>query len=245
MKQIYIIILSVLFCCCTKQETALFPKQHVISERFELIRKLYSPCYYESIMIKHGLVDVRQIEPSIEVDLMYARENNFLSKNVYECLKKAYLIPEIALKMQKAQELLKAEYPEYSLIIYDAARPLEVQQIMWNALDLPIREKVKYLSNPQKGSVHNFGCAVDVSIINENKIPLDMGTEVDYFGILAQPISELQCLKNGLLSEEQYSKRLLLRRTMQNAGFGIIEHEWWHFNGMSRQKAIQTLSILK
>jgi D-alanyl-D-alanine dipeptidase len=191
----------------------------------------------EQKFIRAGMVSIRQIDSSIALDLKYATKDNFLHKNLYGNLKNGYLQKEIAVKLAAAQKKLKEKYPFYSLVLFDAARPLSIQQTMWNELQVPEKNKIKYVSNPEVGSLHNFGCAVDVSIINEEGWEMDMGTPYDYFGELGHPAAEPRMIQEGKLSWRQFENRKLLREVMTEAGFTIITTEWWHFNGTSLNSA--------
>jgi len=196
----------------------------------------------EEKLISWGLVNIKHIDSSIVVDLRYASENNFLHKNLYGNLKNCYLQKDIAEKLANAQANLKKKYPFYSLIIYDGVRPLSIQQTMWD--ELGASEK-KYVSDPQIGSLHNFGCAVDVSIVNEDGWEMDMGTPYDYFGELAHPVAEQRMIREGKLSWRQYENRKLLREVMTASGFTIITTEWWHFNGTSLKNAAAKIKIVE
>jgi zinc D-Ala-D-Ala dipeptidase len=198
----------------------------------------------EAHLIKMGLVNVKDIEPSLQVDLRYSTENNFMNSDVYGEWENAYLQPDVAEKLQLAQLLLKSKFPNYSLLILDAARPVSVQYKMWKMLDMPSSEKTKYLSNPQNGSLHNYGAAVDLTIVNEMGEELDMGTPYDFFGEEAHPAKEMQMLLEGKLSEEQINNRKLLREVMIKADFSVLPTEWWHFNSCSRPKAMQLYQII-
>lgn len=79
-----------------------------------------------------GFVNIAEADSSIAIDLMYTRADNFTGTLLYEDLKEAYLHPDAMKSLKRAQRLLKEQYPGYSLIVYDAARPLSVQQKMWN-----------------------------------------------------------------------------------------------------------------
>ena len=193
--------------------------------------------FLEQKLIVFGLVNIKEVDSSIAVNLKYATEDNFLHKNLYGELKNCYLQKDIAVKLAKAQADLKKKYPFYSLIIYDGVRPLSIQQTMWNEVQVPEKLKDKYVSDPQVGSLHNFGCAVDVSIINENGWEMDMGTPYDYFGELGHPIAEQRMINEGKLSWRQFENRKLLRDIMTESGFTIISTEWWHFNGASLKEA--------
>lgn len=77
-----------------------------------------------------GFVSIAEADSSIAIDLMYTRADNFTGTLLYEDLKEAYLHPDAMKSLKRAQRLLKEQYPGYSLIVYDAARPLSVQQKM-------------------------------------------------------------------------------------------------------------------
>jgi zinc D-Ala-D-Ala dipeptidase len=193
--------------------------------------------FLEKKLIEMGLVNIKSVDSSIVVDIRYATKNNFLHKNLYGDFKSCYLQKNIAKKLYIAQNKLKKRYPFYSLIIYDGVRPLSIQQTIWNELQIPEKNKNKYVSDPQIGSLHNYGCAIDVSIVNENGWEMDMGTPYDYFGELGHPIAESKMIKEGKLSWRQFENRKLLREVMTEAGFTIITTEWWHFNGTSLKNA--------
>jgi D-alanyl-D-alanine dipeptidase len=186
------------------------------------------------------LLDVQKANPEILVELKYATTDNFMRKNVYGDLTRAYLQPEMAKRLAKAATLLKQYKPGYQLLVYDAARPNSVQYNLWNALDdlkIPARSKTQYVADPKIGSNHNFGCAVDLTVVDEKGKPLDMGTNFDFFGPLAYPRSEQEMLKKGRLTQKQIENRQILRKVMTQAGFKANTTEWWHFDGMSKSQA--------
>jgi D-alanyl-D-alanine dipeptidase len=192
----------------------------------------------EREMLAAGMVDVRSIDSSISVDLKYASTDNFLKTIIYKDLRKAYLQQDVAMKLARAQSYLKEKYPSYSLLIYDAARPVSYQQQIWDAVVMPVAEKTKFVANPKNGSLHNFGAAVDLSIIDGNKKELDMGCTFDTLSPIAYPVMEWKFLADGLLSQQQVDNRRLLREVMYRAGFFNIQTEWWHFNACTRAEAI-------
>ena len=192
-----------------------------------------------------GLVNIQEVETSILVDLRYSTTNNFLETDLYGDLEKCYLQIDVAKKLQLAQLLLKSKYPSYSLLVFDGVRPRAVQWKMWKNLDMSAREKTKYVSNPNNGSLHNFGAALDLTIADEQGEPIDMGTEFDFFGELAYPRLEDKMIKEGKLSQEQLENRLLLREVMIDAGFTPLTTEWWHFNSCSRKVAQQKYQIVE
>jgi zinc D-Ala-D-Ala dipeptidase len=151
----------------------------------------------------------------------------------------------VAEKLKHAQSVLKSKYPFYNLIVFDAVRPKSVQQKMWDTIAVPDYERSKYVSNPQNGSLHNFGAAVDISIVDEGGIELDMGTSYDYFGELAYPREEERMIREGKLTHIQLLNRELLRSVMEEAGFTAITTEWWHFNSCSRNEAFSKYKIIE
>lgn len=202
--------------------------------------------YIEYLFTNYDLVNIQSLDSSIQVDLRYADTANFLGYNLYDGLKNAYFNCETALKVCAAQFYLKQIDPDLSLLILDASRPHHIQQIMWDSLKLHPDKKVFYLSRPEETSMHNYGCAADVTIINcKTGEALDMGTAFDFFGNLSEPIYEPRFLKSGELSQEAYRNRLLLRNVMQRAGMNPITSEWWHFSLCSKAEAMARFALIK
>lgn len=200
----------------------------------------------EASMVKQGLVDVQQADPSILVDLKYTTTDNFVHKDVYGELTKAYLQPMAALKLAAASRYLQAKHSDLRLLVYDAARPRTAQVKLWNALpDMPERQRRQYVADPREGSIHSYGCAVDLTVATKDGTPLDMGTPFDYFGELAYPSREAKLLQTGKLTQKQLANRQILRTAMLRAGFTRIEYEWWHFNALSRSRAKATYRIVE
>ncbi len=197
---------------------------------------------YERTFLDSGLVDIAEFIPGILIELKYSTTDNFLNFDVYGNLEKCYLRIEAAEKLKKAQSLLQTEHPDLTLLVYDGARPHRVQYKMWEVLDVP--NKLNYLSPPDKGSVHNYGCAVDLTVANLEGVALDMGTKFDFFGPLAQPKLESKMLASGELSQEQYENRLILRKAMEGAGFFNIRTEWWHFNAFGSKTVKHRFTII-
>lgn len=187
-------------------------------------------------MDKLGFQNIAEKDSTIAIRLMYARPDNFVGKVMYTDLKEAYLHPEAMKSLMKAQKLLQQYHPGYRLVIYDAARPMAVQQQMWNAVKGT--SKNIYVSNPARGGgLHNYGMAVDVSIIDAKGDSIPMGTKVDYLGKAAHITNEAQMVKEKKMSQQAYQNRLLLRRVMTEAGFRPLSTEWWHFNRVTRAEA--------
>ena len=191
----------------------------------------------EKVFVFLKLQNVQALDSSIKVDLRYASTHNFMRMNMYGDLDQAYLQRDVAQKLVYAQKLLKDTFPDYALIIFDATRPVSIQQLMWDKIKVPAKQKSKYLSNPKYGSLHNYGAAVDVSIVDEKGKLLDMATPFDSFKKLAYPFYQEQYYKSGKLSKKQYLNRKLLQTIMKNAGFMGITTEWWHYNSCYRKEA--------
>ncbi len=190
-------------------------------------------CELEDKFIKAGLVNIREIDDSILVDLKYACTRNFMNANVYGDIKDGYLRKDAALMLKKASELLKARNPELRLLVVDGCRPRSVQRRMWEIVKgTPMQ---KYVANPAAASMHNYGMAVDLTLAAPDGTRLDMGTPMDHFGELAQPALEARFLKAGKLTEDQVKNRRLLRDVMTKAGFQVLSIEWWHFNACDRK----------
>lgn len=192
---------------------------------------------YEKQFVKCQLTNISEMDSNIRVVLMYNSDKNFLGRSFYKGLNQCYLNCEVATKLNNAQKLLKAKFPLYNLIVFDATRPAHIQKMMWDSLKMHPIEKYDYLARPDELSLHNYGAAVDVSIINENGVLLDMGTAFDFFGALAQPKLETEMFLCGKLSKAALCNRLLLRKTMVLAGFYPITSEWWHFNACNKAYA--------
>lgn len=193
-----------------------------------------------------SLVNIQQVDSSIQIDIRYATSNNFMGKVLYENIHHVFLQKDVALKLKNAQKFLKEEHPTWSLLVFDGGRPLSIQQKMWDALDsIPAKRRGNFLSNPASGgSIHNYGAAVDLTIVDENGKELDMGTPYDDIRQLAYPRLEKQFLASGELQQEQVDHRKLLRKVMNRAGFYNIETEWWHFNSCTRAQAMKKCDVI-
>ena len=184
------------------------------------------------------LTDVQKIDPSILVELKYSSTDNFVKKDVYGDLTRAYLQPMAARKLATASQWLQVRRPDLRLLVYDAARPQSAQAKLWNALpQYTERQRRTYVADPREGSIHSYGCAVDLTLATADGKALDMGTSYDFFGPKAYPKQEALMLKTGQLTRQQIANRQLLRQAMQAGGFMPIAYEWWHFNALSRRQA--------
>jgi len=192
-----------------------------------------------------GLVEVCFWEPTIQCYLVYATPDNFLKRPLYNSkLTKAWLHPRAAKMLIHAQEYLQKEYPELSLLIYDAARPIQVQRTMSEWAKRTNNDN--FVSDPAKGGgQHNYGMAVDVTLVNDKGEWLPMGTPFDFFGPEAQTDKEDSLLKSRRITPLEYHNRKLLRRIMEAAGFTSIINEWWHFNACPREEAVKKYRLIE
>ena len=209
---------------------------------------------YEERMRKAGLVDIQSLDDEIEVLLKYATEDNFVGQNMYGTLRKAFFRPHFAKKIVEAQRLLRERHPNYSLLIYDAARPLSVQKRMRKAVEgTPL---TAYVADGARGGRHNYGVAVDLTIIDSNGQILDMGAPFDHFGreawigtdkntTLASYKTYVEWQrKEGIISDEAARNRTLLLEIMDAVGLRPYAKEWWHYQeriSMPRTREIYPL----
>ena len=198
----------------------------------------------EKSMEKQVIVTIASVDSTILVSLMYTRADNFTGQVLYKDLNTAYLHPKAAAALHKAQQILRRSHPGLTLKVYDAARPMSVQQRMWNVV--AGTSKNIYVSNPANGGgLHNYGLAVDVTIADANGDSITMGTRIDNMTRLAHIDKEDELLRQGKLTREAYNNRRLLRRVMREAGFRALRSEWWHFNYTSRANARKYYKVIR
>lgn len=195
----------------------------------QTIKAQNPPINYEDLMVQYGLVDIQAVDPTIMVDLKYASEDNFMGKDMYGSLRKAYALPHIAEKLKKANAILRLNSKDsLCLVIYDAARPKSVQEYMYSIVQGTPQSV--YVAKPTKGGRHNFGVAVDLSIWNKSsEKEIDMGTPFDFFGESAHLGQEEKLLQKGLISKESIKNRRLLIDLMKKVGLRPYHREWWHY----------------
>lgn len=215
-------------------------------KKIKLHEQIAIDCPEEKKMETAGLVDIQKIDASILVDLKYTTTDNFVKQDVYGCITRCFLQKLAADKLVKASNYLQKKYPNLRLLVYDGARSRSVQWKFWKAMShMPPNQREDYVANPTQGSIHNYGCAVDLTLATADGKPLDMGTIFDFFGELAYPRHEARLLKSGKLTKVQVENRRILREAMRMGGFTPIETEWWHFNAISRKKAKATFGIIE
>ena len=170
----------------------------------------------------------------IRVELRYASPNNFVGADMYTPFDCAWLHRDGADALLRAVDALARRRANCSLLVLDALRPQRVQERMWKALEG--RGLTQYLANPARGSIHSFGMAVDVTLVDAAGSELDMGTGFDDLTERSHPALEEGFLIRGELTQEHIDNRRLLREAMQEAGWSGINTEWWHFDGGNRER---------
>jgi D-alanyl-D-alanine dipeptidase len=178
------------------------------------------------------LIELTTLDSTIKLDIRYATGNNFVGRPVY---------PQARAFLQKpaAKALLKVHHKlakqGLGLVIFDGYRPWTITKLFW---DVVPEDKRKFVANPEKGSKHNRGCAVDLSIYDLKTgelIPMPSG--YDEFTDRASPD-----YRGG--TAEETKNRELLRKLMQDAGFTVNPNEWWHFDYRDWEKyAIYDISF--
>ncbi|MEH6437097.1 M15 family metallopeptidase [Massilia sp. DD77] len=174
----------------------------------------------------------------IQVDLRYATDNNFVGRDLYSPFDCAWLHTEAAAALEKVVAWLRARRPDLTPLVLDALRPQRVQQQLWDALEGTGLQM--YLANPERGSIHSFGMALDITLLDAQGRELDMGTGFDDMSNLSHPALEEGFLQAGRLTDTQVANRRLLREAMLQAGFLGINTEWWHFDCGDRELVRRT-----
>lgn len=206
---------------------------------------LQSPVDFDAKMQEYNLVDISTLNGDILVDLKYSTTDNFVGVDMYGDLEQAYFVRHFADRVVDAQRILQAKYPQYTLLIYDAARPISVQRTMRKVVEGT--EFENFIADGTKGGRHNYGVAVDLTIATLDGEPLDMGAEFDDFTVAAyvkgtpdnsDPTTRtmevyrsyiMDMAKRGLISPEAANNRLLLIEVMHEVGLYPYRREWWHF----------------
>lgn len=165
--------------------------------------------------MKHNLVKLTDLIPDLVLDLIYATSSNFTKRAVYPSIATAYLCHSPALRLKKVQAALQKK--DLGLKIWDGYRPHAVQKIFWNLVPDP-----RYVGDPNVGSKHNRGAAVDLTLIDKQGRELPMPSTFDDFSERAHR-SFTEC------NAERLANVQILTAAMVSAGFQCSESEWWHF----------------
>jgi|SRR5579883_1924685 len=197
--------------------TIRLPRRFGVAEKLGSILFLVSlfavGCF--SVQSKNDLVDLQKIIPGIALDIRYATTNNFTGQKLYP-MARCCLRREAAESLKQVQGDLRSM--GLALKIFDGYRPLSVQKKMWALVP-----NEDYVANPAKGSRHNRGAAVDVTLIRLDGEELSMPTPFDDFTARAH-----RDYTN--LPAEVLQNRALLQRVMEAHDFHGLRTEWWHFD---------------
>ncbi len=167
---------------------------------------------------KPDLVELSRLDPTIHLDIRYATANNFVGRPVYTEAR-AFLQRPAAEALVRAHRALRPK--GYGLLIFDGYRPWSVTRLFW---EVTPKDKRAYVANPQKGSQHNRGCAVDLTLY-------DLATfgEVPMTGAYDE-MSERSFPSYPGGTRAKRAHRDVLRAALETEGFSVEPNEWWHFN---------------
>lgn len=185
--------------------------QAMQTHKKEKLQIIPSPLDYDTILWS----EVTRLDSRFSVDLRYAIADNFVEEKMYEC-PRCFLRPEAAEALQKVHSELIAN--GYYIKLLDCYRPKSVQEKLWAKVP-----NATYVTPPEKGSMHNRGYAVDVTLVDEEGNELNMGSKFDFFGRAAHHDYYDH-------DPEILARRKLLRETMAQFGFKHIRTEWWHYS---------------
>lgn len=168
---------------------------------------------------------VNKYIPDIYVELMYATDNNFTGVRIYD-FTDAYLRYGTVKKLAQVQKELKQQ--GYSLKIWDAYRPFEAQQKLWEVHPDP-----NYVANPANGmKKHNLGGTVDITMVAADGTVISMPTEFDDFSLKAdRDYSDIE-------DEEAVKNVMILQNAMENNGFTGYQGEWWDYSDTVEYEAV-------
>ncbi|EIA07961.1 M15 family metallopeptidase [Flavobacterium frigoris] len=160
-------------------------------------------------------VNLKDYSGDFVYDMKYATADNFLNSKVYDCAECYLRLKTVSALVEANKEFIKKGY---RIKLFDCYRPLDIQKKMWKIVSDP-----QYVADPAKGSIHNRGGAVDITLVDSKGKEVDMGTSFDHFGIEA---SHNYTNLSSIIKEN----RGLLKRVMTVAGFNSFDSEWWHYN---------------
>jgi len=164
------------------------------------------------------LVELIKLDPTIKLDIRYATKNNFLGRPVYNQAR-AFLQRPAAKALVRINQALRKQ--GYGLIIHDGYRPWYVTKMFWDAT--PADKRV-FVADPAKGSRHNRGGAVDLSLFDlKTGLEVKMPSEYD-------EMTERSHINYACATPETKALRELLRAAMEAEGFAVYEPEWWHYD---------------
>lgn len=178
-------------------------------------------------------------EAPIAVDLRYVGSNNFAGRSLYGRLDCAWLRKEAADGLEAAAAWLHRQRPGWRLLVLDALRPQRVQEAIW--VDVAGTPSQEYFANPERGSIHSYGMAVDVTLLLPDGSEADMGSGFDEMSERSHPSLHELHLASGVLQPAHVALRNCLLQAMQHGGFSGIPNEWWHFDHGDRSRVRREL----
>ena len=173
----------------------------------------------------------------VPYDLRYVGSNNFAGRSLYGTLDCAWLRREAAAGLEEAAAWLRGQRPGWRILVLDALRPQRVQEAIWR--DVVGTPAQAYFANPERGSMHSHGMAVDVTLLAADGAEVDMGSGFDEMSPASHPALHAVHLANGLLNAQQVALRDCLAQAMAQGGFAGISNEWWHFDHGDRARVRQ------
>ncbi len=211
MRNLYLFAIFLFLSCKSKQS--------LIAQTVEesLLKNEISNKFIElnSKINDSSFVNLNDYSNDFVYDMKYATTDNFLKAKVYDC-------EECFLRLKTVKALINANNSfmklGFKIKLFDCYRPLDVQKKMWEIVPNPV-----YVANPAKGSIHNKGGAVDISLVDLSGTDLDMGTKFDFFGEEASH----NYLK---LNQKIIDNRKFLKSIMIEFKFNSFDSEWWHYN---------------
>lgn len=209
-------ILNLFFSCKSTLNSVVQKTEVTAENKIELINTSDITTIDDSTF-----VNIKDFNGNFMLDMKYATTDNFLKTKVYDCAS-CYLRFKTVRSLIAANNEFKLK--GFSIKIFDCYRPIDVQKEMWKLVP-----DANYVADPKKGSIHNRGGAVDITLIDKNGIELDMGTTFDFFG----PESSHNYEK---VSEEVKKNRAYLKQVMLKNNFKSFDSEWWHYNLIDSQK---------
>ncbi|MDT7809318.1 MAG: zinc D-Ala-D-Ala dipeptidase [Acidobacteriota bacterium] len=186
--------------------------------RVQQVQEEAQPPQEEGTFREPNLVELKRLDSTIKLDIRYATANNFTGRAVYTEAR-AFLQRPAALALLRAARALRTK--GYGLAVFDGYRPWSVTKLFW---DVTPADKKQFVADPSKGSRHNRGCAVDLTLYD-----LKTGREVSMPGEYDE-MSERSHISYAGGTVEQRRLRDLLRAAMEAEGFAVYEPEWWHFD---------------
>ncbi len=218
LKKVFVLLLFFISISCKSVKTVHKVNESVVSNEREIAKKDSSRTNYLVLAENSNdttFVNLKAYSTDFFYDIKYATPDNFLKEKVYDCA-------ECYLRLKTIKALIKAnndfKSKGFQIKIFDCYRPLDIQKKMWKIVPNPI-----YVANPAKGSIHNRGGAVDITLVDFSGKDLDMGTSFDFFGEEAS--HEYQNLSDTILKN-----RIFLKEIMLHNNFKSFDSEWWHYN---------------